>query len=212
MLARRICTSRFHRGPRWCLAINFHVDEWVDYTHEEARRVQTYCRACHRINARIRNAARKGLPPYRPFVPVSEAEKRRRRQQYDREYRKKHAARLREYDREWAAIQRRKAGKPIRGPRKVERDNALRVTISSFTPLWARAQELMLTEMPDNHGGWFGLTDIEYESLSRAMRNGNSANGDRNVVSLRIVERVLINSGLEHRLNELEIINMERAK
>lgn len=58
---RKICTSKFHRGPRWVLAVNFIPrTRWPeDYVGEVyPRSLQSYCLACHRLEEREKHGWR----------------------------------------------------------------------------------------------------------------------------------------------------------
>lgn len=79
---RRFCTSNHHTGPRWLLAIEFHVKVWGDETKTWPAQLQSQCKSCQRISSRIYQGLAKRGVPYEARVipsPLTEEERRERR-------------------------------------------------------------------------------------------------------------------------------------
>lgn len=128
MNARKLCTSRLHRGPRWLPMIYFDVKVWGDKSHTWVAQYQSWCKTCHKVYSRHRKAIRQGRDPDKTEPRnggMTKAERKRRkaaefqRRMADPEARKE----LRQRQREASAARRREAGIPERGGWKRYRAN-----------------------------------------------------------------------------------------
>lgn len=66
---RKYCTSPHHQGPRWVLALNFHVKVW-DEEKVVPKYLQSRCIACQRIGDRLRVRTKKlvDVGPFRQWL------------------------------------------------------------------------------------------------------------------------------------------------
>lgn len=119
METRRLCTSKFHQGPRWTLAINFHVKKWGDEEKTWVAGLQSECRACQNMRARRDKAVREGRDPNltKPRGKISKAEKAKRKKAlYDKNMKnKKFREHRRQQMREASTARRRSLGVAPRG-------------------------------------------------------------------------------------------------
>lgn len=165
----RICRGRDHCGPRWRLAVDFHVKVWGDSSKTWPAQLQSECKACQNRASRIRKARKEGrdLSGVSNRGGVSHQELlRRKRQRYAEAMKDPEArARRRAQNREAAATRRRRDGARAVGPWHRYRDDS--------SVVWVDAGPLL--EWLDGGGG-VQLSSGDRQVIDRARVAGGRMN------------------------------------
>lgn len=136
----RICRGRDHCGPRWCLAVDFHVKVWGDSGKTWPAQLQSECKACQRKAGRERKAREEGrdvstVKSYSGRISRDER-LRRKRERYAEAMKDPEArARRRAQNREAAATRRRRRGARAVGAWHRYRDDSSSVELVDAAPL-----------------------------------------------------------------------------
>lgn len=194
---RKLCTSRYHRGPRWLPVSYFYVHTW---NGAGFKLLQSRCKTCQRLTVRERDGFNQRRESHTGYRRRNENER-----QANNRYRRQRRARMtkaqrddrREYERVKAEVKRREAG--VR-PRQFKRARPLpkngAVTYLPIMPLSRWLAELVESRGQSKVSRESGVSEKKLRQIIQRKIDGKVLRR----LTLAEVDRVLTRLGYPEEL------------